>query len=66
MAENEQPNEPFLPDEVEQIVTDYLLGEYELEKLEHGFLPPVISGEPCPEQQAAFGQAEFGIEETVE
>lgn len=40
----------------EKLVHDYLLGEYEIEKLKNGFRPPVLAGEPCAEHQ---GMAEF-------
>jgi len=31
----------------EDIVHDYLIGKYELEKLQNGFQAPVVAGEPC-------------------
>lgn len=35
----------------EDIVNDYLIGSYELEKLAKGFAAPVIEGEPCAEHR---------------
>ncbi|MCX7570349.1 hypothetical protein OS242_10275 [Tumebacillus sp. DT12] len=35
----------------EDIVHDYLIGEYELEKLKHGFQAPAVQGQPCEPDQ---------------
>lgn len=35
----------------EDIVHDYLIGEYELEKLRHGFQAPALQGQPCEPDQ---------------
>lgn len=35
----------------EEIVHDYLIGKYELEKLQNGFQAPVVAGEPCEEHR---------------
>lgn len=61
MEKKDQQQEPVLPEDAEMAVTDYLIGEYELERLKNGFQPPVLEGEPCPEHQLMFG-----VEEPVE
>jgi hypothetical protein len=42
----------------ETLVHDYLLGEYEIEKLRNGFRPPVLAGEPCAEHQGMTANQE--------
>ncbi|TCS72019.1 hypothetical protein [Effusibacillus lacus] len=52
MTEEGRQFEPELADEMEMVVTDCLIGEFELEKLKNGFAVPVIGDEPCEEHRA--------------
>jgi hypothetical protein len=36
----------------EELVNDFLIGAYEMEKLRNGFVAPVGEGEPCEEHRA--------------
>lgn len=38
----------------ETMIVDYLLGEYEIEKLNNRF-KPALQGEPCPDHQITVG-----------
>lgn len=35
----------------EDVVNDYLIGRYEIEKLKNGFQAPVNTGQPCAEHR---------------
>lgn len=44
-------NNPMSELTPEDVVTDYLIGRYEIEKLKNGFQAPVITGQPCAEHR---------------